>query len=839
MTTVSVSAGELNPTHDLSISDGTTTYGLQFAQGPRILQEMPLSPPAQAFEAQQRNWLSGRGFQRLTDDRTGFFDSQNVWSTSDGKLFATPQWRFAAGLRTVDEYLPGNNESMAWWKLYGNTPGSYIARYLCILFAASATYSADKGYLWIRRRGTPGTLTFELCDNTAGNPGTVLQTVTKTTSDITDTISVYQLFDWTGTQSLTSSVGYFIKIYGASSDTVTNHWEVLCNAQTTNSKYSAAGSVWTTAIASMYYRITDADTARKWWFFILEGAMYAVDMNDSTAASVLKTNGVRGTATAGGSASLTDTNLAMTTNQFAGARLRIYDGTGDGQDKEIESNTGTVFSFATNWDVTPSTDSKYFVYSTKWFTTTTGTPGLGKVLNQPAVADKTAYFPQGAAAGNPYIRRMYVVGSSHTFAADGTSIANSLYFNTDPSAGNAIYAGFPNTASIQSAPTVAQGTNLTFANTKYIGSSNYKITNMFNYNGLLHIFKEDGPYILNGNRIERLTSGFGDVPDPSTGIAAAAQDNYMWWSWGHSVIRTLGRDSTDMLNWRQGYDGLPADRRGIICSIVSAIGWTFFAVDGGRGNYSSVLCWNGYGWHEVFRGWARGVRIRNIFWQSCVGTRGRLWVDINGELVFMDFPLFSANPLKDTELNYQHEAVLTTATIDANDALLYKIFDDLKILLEGEGTIDVDYQTNAGVGLTPWTVLDTASNDFSELTLNLGGILQIRFRLRIHLLLTQTPTILYGWMTQGRQSQPAKYQWVGTFRVSTDQDTKTSETDHNPNTLYTQLQTWSTNQTKLTLRTLSPSSDNKTVTISLPAKSVDYISETDWGGHISFAILQV
>src|SRR3990167_3854786 len=179
MTTVSVYAGELNPTHDLSLSDGSTTYGLQFAQGPRILQEMPLSPPAQAFEAKQANWLSGRGFQRLTDDRTGFFDGQNLWSTSDGKLFATPQWRFASGLRTVDEDLPDDNagegENMVWWKLYGNTPASYIARYLSISFAASATYSADKGYLWMRRRGTPGTLTFELCANNAGSPGTVLQ----------------------------------------------------------------------------------------------------------------------------------------------------------------------------------------------------------------------------------------------------------------------------------------------------------------------------------------------------------------------------------------------------------------------------------------------------------------------------------------------------------------------------------------------------------------------------------------------------------------------------------------------------------------------------------------
>ncbi len=61
MTTVSVSNGELNPTHDISLSDGSTTYGLQFQSGPRVLQEMPLSPPAQQFDVNQRNWMSGRG----------------------------------------------------------------------------------------------------------------------------------------------------------------------------------------------------------------------------------------------------------------------------------------------------------------------------------------------------------------------------------------------------------------------------------------------------------------------------------------------------------------------------------------------------------------------------------------------------------------------------------------------------------------------------------------------------------------------------------------------------------------------------------------------------------
>lgn len=838
MTNVVVSNGELNPTHDLSLSDGVTTYGLQFQSGPRVLQEMPLSPPAQQFDVNQRNWMSGRGFKRYADDNSGFYDSNFLWSTSDGKLFPVPQWRFALGIRAaVDESLPVDGSALAWWKLYGNDPTNKIARHLSIAFAASATYSADKCHLYIRRRGTPvsNLLTFELCSDSAGSPGTVLQTVTKTITNITDTVSMYLDFDWTGTQALTAATTYHLKIYGGAGDTAANHWEVLCNSAGTSSKYSAAGSVWTTSTVSMYYRVTDTDTARKWWFFFLEDVLYAVDQKDSGAASVLKTSGVRGTATSASPTTLLDTNLTgVSTNQFAGARIRIYDGTGDGQSRLISSNTTTQFTVPT-WDITPDATSKYIVYGTRYWLATTGTPGLGAVKGQPVTADKTAYFPQGQAVN---IRRMYVTASSHTFADDGTNKADLMFLNTDPSNSVSVYSAHRNNSTIAFSPTKVQGTPLLFGVAKPIGSSDYRINNLYNYNGVLYVFKEDGPYIVNGNRVDRPSSGFDDVPDRTTGQAVATQDKYLWWSWAHSVVRTLGEDSTDMMNWRQGYDGLPTDRTAIVTAIVSAVGWTFFALDGGADNYSTVLCWNGFGWHEIFQGFKPGVRIRNLVWQPQIETRGRLWIDIAGELIFMDFPLYAANPLKDTALSYYHEGVFTSSTIDANDALMYKIMEDVKILLEG-GTIEVDYQTNANVGTNTWTPLGTASTSpLSDLTLDLGGVLQIRFRFRLQVTASRVPAILSGWMTSGRMSQPAKYQWVGSFRVATDSDTKTSETDHNPDLLYAQLQTWSVNQTKLTLRTLHPSSDNKAVTISLPSKSLDYIADDAWGGQIQFAILE-
>ena len=146
MPSVNVSYGLPSPTHDISLSDGTNTYGLIFAKGgTRVLQEIPLSPPARQFDIEQKNWIGGHGRRRYDDDPTGFFDSENLWSTTEGKLMPQLRWRFAESLRNANTFFPTGSSAYAWWKLYGNTPASRIARYLSTAFVPSANYAADKG----------------------------------------------------------------------------------------------------------------------------------------------------------------------------------------------------------------------------------------------------------------------------------------------------------------------------------------------------------------------------------------------------------------------------------------------------------------------------------------------------------------------------------------------------------------------------------------------------------------------------------------------------------------------------------------------------------------------
>jgi hypothetical protein len=68
-----------------------------------------------------------------------------------------------------------------------------------------------------------------------------------------------------------------------------------------------------------------------------------------------------GTATAGATTSLTDTNKTWVVNTYLGDYLVVTGGTGVGQVRRITSNTATVLTVAT-WTVNPAAASTYVIY---------------------------------------------------------------------------------------------------------------------------------------------------------------------------------------------------------------------------------------------------------------------------------------------------------------------------------------------------------------------------------------------------------------------------------------------------------------------------------------------
>ena len=66
-------------------------------------------------------------------------------------------------------------------------------------------------------------------------------------------------------------------------------------------------------------------------------------------------------ATAGGAATLTDAAQNFAVNEHALEQIFIYQGTGVGQTRTVQSNTATEFTVTAAWDVVPDATSRYYV----------------------------------------------------------------------------------------------------------------------------------------------------------------------------------------------------------------------------------------------------------------------------------------------------------------------------------------------------------------------------------------------------------------------------------------------------------------------------------------------
>ncbi len=671
---------------------------------------------------EQRNWKGGRGSEYFNNNPDGFFDSMNCWTMSTGSLMPTLQMKFARDFRSQDFVMPGD---VAWKALLGTD------KYLDVLFTASASYSAAHVWMWIRRVGNPGTLTVELCSDSAGSPDSVLKTMTVTTATITDIISVLHDFIPASVQALVSGTSYHVKIY-AGADSVSSHWEV--GTGVASGLQSGAGASWTATTYAPYYRVTDADVNRVWYGFMYDDLMYFVDKKDSGSASVLWVNGDRGKATAGStSTTLVDSGAAWSTNKWAGAQVKIKRGTGKGQNRTVTSNTGTTLTVPT-WDITPDNTSIYIIYATDRFTQITST-GLGKVMSCPFVSNDIVYFPQGSTN----VRRMTYTDSTsaYSFADDSTNKWDYMCGGDDATDGPQVWGAKDNRANRANQEdwpadldfTAHNGTSLV------MGSSHYGINGMLNHGGLIYVFKGDSVWNIAADKPKEESFGIKATPNDRNGQASCSHNLYLYFNWLWSTERLYSGTLDDIGQDWSGV-GLPDGRQGFVTKYEPAVGWLFVAVDADSGT-SSVLCYDGMSWHEVLRGFAAGRKIQNVNWQPCDGTRHRLWTSIGGELVYQEMPLNTANPLNDASVNYQHEAVLTSSTIDMGAASrLPKYIKALTVIsknLSSSGkSVELDYQTDEQIDTGTWThAAGFLESPEQEIKLNIPNVRQFRYRLRL------------------------------------------------------------------------------------------------------------
>jgi len=363
-------------------------------------------------------------------------------------------------------------------------------------------------------------------------------------------------------------------------------------------------------------------------------------------------------------------------------------------------------------------------------------------------------------------------GSAHVFSDDGTNKASFLakFISKD----DVYIMKALNNASSGSSREVAVATNqayanpptdLTFGTARKVGDGTQSITGMLTRGEVVYIFKEDGVFIANKNLdIVTQESGIRKTPFRGNGVGNIFHQQFIYYSWLHSLIRIYGTNHDDIGQDWSGY-GLPDGREGVFSCLDSYTSLLFAAVDAGSTGTSSVLGFDGVGWHEMFRAYDSGKRIRMVKIQVNEDTRNRTWMECGGDLVYQEMPFMKGTPRLDVGIAYQHEAVIESAAIDMGTASgLPKFIKELTVFSEGLGNgseIFVDFQVDDDVHTDNWTeatVLTQSPEDYAWL--GLENVRKFAYRLRICLADNDSLLQVTGVVPNGYARAPYKMVWT-------------------------------------------------------------------------------
>lgn len=769
---------------DFSLSDGVVTFDFKIDGDSRIYQQAISEDRALAIDLssqnkkigefdEQNDFRGGRGHENLSKSPEGYYDGQNAW-TLNGMLMSGLQWKFAAGLRVGEDFvMPGSVKFVPLYSIPNTTSGF---RYQSRSFVAGSTvtgagYTAAIMGFWLIKVGNPGTATFEITDNGSGSPGTVRTTGTLTAANFPDDGLSHFVEISPTANALTNATTYHIKIYGAATDTKDNHWQVAVQSGAGLGKSSPDNSAWTSRGYGIYFWLASANITRRLFLFQYDGLQYAV--TSQSGNSELFVNGARGKATAGASTTLTDSNAAFGTNsRFVGAYVRILRGNGAFQIRQITAHTNTQLTVSPAWDTNPSTNSEYVIFSTPVFTKITG-HGLGGVTSRPVVLNGIIYFPQGASTNIRRIRfNADAATPAYEFADDGTNKASFLEVNAT---GDRIYNITGNT--VTSAPEVTWPTNLTFANSVRVGKGASRLNGVNwdeNKNALV-VYREDQAFSVSAsNQVTRLKYNFEDNQSYLHGIAATCANGFTYFNRGHSLVQEYGASCQEIgLSWRG--TGLKADRQGYFSALFENQGWVFCALDA----YSNVSSVNVYdsgnrSYHEIFEAPSSGKRIRDIQWQTLDETGfNRLWIEMSGYLVYIDFPSLTNNPYYASNVSYQHETVFESAVIDkGTSARLLKHIKEIVAVTEnlgvnGSGTsgfVGLDYRVDENLfteSALDWVKAGTLIKSPEDIVpINVSDIFKFRYRLRMVTQNANVPVVVRAIVPSGYARVPYKIQWT-------------------------------------------------------------------------------
>lgn len=663
-----------NPRTPLRISQGETDYG-------------DINPHLTAYA--QKDFSAGRGYDEFEIEKSGYHDGFGINTTIPGKVYSGGFYSYSKGVRNWLGLWPhaadlsngffSNGDIKGDRIYYDYEAGSSIKYWAYKVTTGTSGWTA--AYLEaIVLPPVGGSVTLELRSDWAGKPNTILASATVTLDDFDEGEKAYR--DGYGTVgiiykhvrksitpvALSATTSYWIVVNLSSAPQGQTSARALITSCATDalcatSDTGGAYTYWETGAGEApFCRVTDADDPIQAYFQNYKGAFYtAVNYLDLATTPKIMVNGYHGVPITTGT---TASNIAVSGTPFVadeliGSICYIWDGTGANSKRPyrvIEDNTDNDLIFTSDpWDFTPDTSTVFSVVAAdKWVEIAGSGWGTSNQISDMKEASGTLYMAMGP---NVDIKMLSVYNNSGTWTSVWDSVtgykADLLQTITE---GGQTYLWKAERVASEIAAAIApdnMGGSSNEPNYVYdadtnpyaveefdVGNLMYRINSLCVYGDYPHLWvlKEDKPIeVVNNDPYEFRLGQISASWDFRNGMASCHHDNFIYWSFKESLERwhqsgSMKHMGPDII----GNAGMPWDRRG---HFVKLVGWQNLligAYDGGSKNYSTILAWNGRGWHELFRSPWKGARILGLGVEGTPGNHfDRLHFSCGGDLMYL------------------------------------------------------------------------------------------------------------------------------------------------------------------------------------------------------------
>jgi hypothetical protein len=319
-------------------------------------------------------------------------------------------------------------------------------------------------------------------------------------------------------------------------------------------------------------------------------------------------------------------------------------------------------------------------------------------------------------------------------------------------------------------------------------------------------------YIMNGIFVPVPLREYETVENIHNGQGHVVHKVYLYFSFLQGMEEYYRANMDDVGPNRD--EGLPYDRQGYITSMLGYPDRIVSNYDAGIGGYSSIMSRKGGGYHEEFRSDTPGKRIRKVFHQVIPGDMAdRLWFSEGEDIAWLPQPGNTVNELTDETYLFTHEAVMETGWIGDDQQ---RLFSSVKIGSENLNSlrcIEWDYMLDEATTWTPHATPFTTGPVQTIILNKTGKRIKLRFRMQSNENI-ETPRIT-SINISTTERPDIRYTYSCNFTVmdkghDLNGDVENYERAETP---IQQFDTWTRNQTLITIRSTSELFDNKTVYI--------------------------